>query len=334
MTLDPGNVLRELLEHRRTARDLVLKAANLRGLHLAGLRADGLDLEEADLRESSLTQVKWKGCILRDARLDAADFTDATLRLCDLDQVRATGATFVRTRLENSTARGARFDGADLTAAVLTDTDFSRASFRGAILKDVSASGVAFRGADLRGARLRDAVLVDSDLRGADLTDADLQGADLRGADLRGVVGDRAVLPKDETGSTAELPVELKALSETMTPIVLEVLRTAGRRGAIDPATAKRLVEEATRHRGASPRNAPSQDTLNAVSRVLDELGDDVLPALIGALRQPNDSEPPPEVKAMILRLRQELSLDETASAEDVLLQFIHRGVRRVDSSS
>ncbi len=325
MTHDPAGMLKELLDHRRTARALVLKAADLHGSDLAGLRADGLDLEEADLRESSLTEAKWRGCVLRDARLDGADFTDAVLRMCDLDQARASNAKFVRTRLENSTARGARFDGADLTGAVLTDTDFSRASLCGAILEGVSASGADFRGADLRGAKLRDAVLVDSDLRGADLTDADLAGADLRGADLRGAMGGPAALPQEEAEPTAALPAELKALTGTMAPIVLEVLRTAGRRGVIDPETARRLMAEAAAlQRKASPGNAPSAETMNAVSRVLDELGDNVLPGLIGALRQPNEDEPSPEVKAMILRLREELSLDETATAEDVLLRLMN----------
>jgi uncharacterized protein YjbI with pentapeptide repeats len=316
-------MLKDFLDRRRSARGLVLKGANLRGLRLAGLRADGLDLEEADLRESSLAGVKWKGCILRDARLDDADFTDAVLRLCDLDQARATKATFARVRLENSTARGARFDGADLTGAVLTDTDFSRASLRGANLEGVSASGADLRGADLRGARLLDAVLTDSDLRGADLTDADLRGADLRGADLRGVAGGPAALPKDQS-EWGGLPPELKPLAETMTPIVLEALRTAGHRGVMAPETAKRLIEDAARHRGASPRNASSPETLNAVARVLGELGDGVLPMLIGALRQPNGGEPPPGVKAMILRLREEFSLDGTAAAEGVLSRLIN----------
>lgn len=323
MTLKPADQLRNLVNSQRTARDLVLAGADLRGIQLSGLRADGLDLEDADLRESTLVDVKWKGCILRDARLDGADFTGAVLRLCDFDQARVTNAIFVQTCLENSTARGARFDGTDLTEAVLTDTDFSRASLRGANLTGVSASGADFRGADLRGARLQNADLGDTDLRGADLTDADLRGADLSGADLRGAVGDDPALQKEES-RWGELPPEMRKLSETMTPIVLEVLQTAGQRGDIDPETAERLIEDAARYQGASPRNAPSPDTLKAVSQVLDGLGDDVLPALLGALRQPKGSEPPPEVKAVILRLRDELSLDETATAEDVLSRLIN----------
>lgn len=308
-------------------RDLVFRGASLHGEQLSKLGADGIDLEEADLREASLTHVKWKGCILRYARLDDANFTDAVLRLCDFDEARAARATFTRARLENSTARGARFDGADLTDAVLTDTDFSRASLRGANLGGVSASGADFRGADLRGARLRNADLSDTDLRGADLADADLQDADLRGADLRGALGNHPALQQAES-LWGELPPPMRNLTETMTPIVIEVLRTARQQGVMDSEAAQRLIEEASQHRGASPQSAPSPDTLRAVSRVLGELGDNVLPALIGALQQPNAGEPPPEVKAMILRLRDEFALDETATAEDVLSKLM-KGVGR-----
>lgn len=144
MNVDYIRILQELLEHHRTASALMLKRAQLRGIRLGGLRADGLDLEEADLRQSTLADVKWRGCIVRDALLDGADFTRAILRMCDFDQARATDAIFVLARLENSTARGARLDGADFTRAVLTDTDFSRASLRGANLQGVSASGAFF----------------------------------------------------------------------------------------------------------------------------------------------------------------------------------------------
>lgn len=316
------NDLQTLKNSHRTARDLMFKGADLRGGNLSGLRADGLNLEDTDLREISLTEVRWKGCILRDARLDAADFTVAVLRMCDLDQARLLNAILVRACLENCTARGARFDGADLTGAVLTDTDFSRASFRDANLEGVSASGADFRGADLRGARLQNADFVDTDLRGADLTDADLRGADLSGADLRGVVGDDPVLQKEEN-QWGELPPEMRSLTETMTPIVLEVLRTAGQSGVMDPETAERLIKEAARHQSASTDNGPSPDTLKAVSRILADLGANTLPALFGALQQPNKDEPPPEVKAMISKLRDALSLDETASVEDVLSRLI-----------
>ncbi|WP_413935774.1 pentapeptide repeat-containing protein [Nitrospira sp. BLG_1] len=314
-----ADMLKSYQATSRTARNIMLKGANLGGLRLAGLRADGLDLEEADLRESSLTEVKWKGCILRDARLDAADLTDAVLRLCDLDGARANGATFVGARIENCRARGARFDGADLTGAVLTDTDFSRASLRGANLEGVSASGADFRGADLRGTRLGNAELVDADLRGADLTDADLTGADLRGADLRGVVGENLALPK-EAEATAELPVEFKALAGTMAPIVAEILQTAGRQGVIDVETTAKLTEEvAALQRSTSPRNRPHDDTLKAVTKVLEALGDDAVPRLLTMLRQPNKDSPPPEAMDLIRRLRQELRMDESATVDEVL---------------
>lgn len=310
------------LERNGRVRDLILRGADLRGRDLSGLRADGLDLEDADLRQSSLTGAKWKGCILRDARLDGADLSGAVLRLCDLDQARLGNAILVGARLENSTARGSRFDGADLTSATLTDTDFSRASLRGATLAGVSASGASFRGADLSGADLRDAILTDADLRGADLTDADLQGADLHGADLRGVGDHPALQRTDDPWGT--LPPEIQDLSETMTPVVIEALRTAGRRGAIDAKTTERLMAQAARHQRRSSRHAPSPDTLAAVSQILDELGEMTLPALAGALKQPSGEDPPPEIQALILRLRDAFGLDETATAEDLLARLIH----------
>ena len=278
------------------------------------------------MRDSGLMRITWRGCTLRDARLDAADFSDAVLRMCDLDDVRAPHAKFTRARLENSSARGARLDAADFSSAVLTDTDLSRASLRGARLDGVSATGVDLRGSDLRGASLRNAVLIDADLRGADLTDADLHDANLHGADLRGVAGlDAARLP---ASAAADVPPAVQDLSETMAPIVAEVLRTAGRSGAIDADTAQRLIDEAAGLQTAPPQSAPSPEALAAVSRVIAELGDGVLPVLASALRQPNQAEPPKEVQEVIRRLRQALSLDEGATTEDLLHRLTH-GVRR-----
>ena len=113
-----------------------------------------------------------------------------------------------------------------------------------------------------------------------------------------------------------------------MAPIVAEVLRTAGRSGAIDAETARRLADEAARNQAAPPERAPSPETLTAVSRVIAELGDGALPVLVNALRQPNQAEPPKEVQHLIRRLRQELSLDERATTEDLLERLTH-GARR-----
>ena len=326
MTAHAADHLLNLVRNRQTARTLDLKHVDLRGLQLAGLRGDGLDLAESDLRNSSMAGVNWRGCTLSDAQLDDADFSDATLRMCDFDDVRATHAKFTRARLENSSARGARLDEADFSSAVLTDTDLSRASLRGARLDGVSATGVDLRGSDLRGASLRNAVVTDADLRGADLTGADLHDANLHGADLRGVGGlDAARFPASAAGDVSPA---VQDLSETMAPIVAEMLRTAGRSGAIDPDTAQRLIDEAARHQTATPERAPSPEALTAVSRVIAELGDGVLPVLVSALQQPNQAEPPTEVQDVIRRLCQELSLDEGATAED-LLHRLTRGARR-----
>jgi uncharacterized protein YjbI with pentapeptide repeats len=307
MPVQPADQIRALAANRQTARDLSFRGASLRGLDMAALRGDGLSFEEADLREATLKGMRLTNCILRDARLESADFSNAVMRMCDLDGVRADSANFSHARLENSTARGARFDNVSFEAAVLTDTDFSRSSLRDANLAGVQASGAAFRGADLSRANLRNASLVDADFRGADLTDADLEGADLRGADMRGAIG---------AGMTA--PSEIEALSETMAPIVGEILRTAGKSGYIDAETLSGLMHEVNELTPAASQNVPGPDAMAAVSRVLSELGDDVLPKLMRAFAQPPGSEPPPEVQALILRLRDHLGLDETATAEDV----------------
>ncbi len=318
---DLGKTIQKFIKQRQMARNFILKGVILHGITLDELRADSLNFEEADLSESSLKEVNWKGCILRDARLEGADFTHAILRLCNLDQARATNTIFIKTRVENSTACAAGFDNTNFSKAILTDTDFSRASFRDANLESVSASGASFRGADMRGANLYNADLSDADLRGADLTDANLEGVNLRGADLRGVVGNDPVLQKAE-GQWDELSPEMRNLAETMTPIVSEVLRTAGRQGVIDPAITQQLIDETAKQAGVSPRNAPDPEALEAVSRIVSELGDNALPVLFGAL-QSKESEPPEEVKSMILQLRDALGLDEKATAEDVLTQFL-----------
>lgn len=323
MNLDLTEQLQKLASNGQTARDLALREANLRGVTLAGLRGDGLDLSDADLRESVLTGVKWRGCILRDARLDAADLTGAVLRMCDLDGARLTGATLIDLSLENSTARGARFDEADLSGATLTDTDFARASFRDANLEGVEATGVDLRGADLRGAWLKNAQLADADLRGADLTDASLDGANLAGAQLAGALMDQPGQPKEES-PWAALPPELAALTEMMTPIVMEALRTAGRSGVIDPKVARRLLEEAARRPAPAARNTPSPETLQAVSRVVAQLDGNALPALLKSLQQPAGQAPPPEAQALIRRLRAALAMEETADAEDVLTALVN----------
>jgi uncharacterized protein YjbI with pentapeptide repeats len=320
MSTEPLLLLLDLAQRRRTARALVLRSADLRGGQLARLHGDGLDLSEGDLRGASFAAARWRGCVLRHARLEEADFSDATLRMCDFDGVGAGKAVFARARLENSTARGARFDGADLRGAILTDTDFSRASFRGADLEGVAASGVNLRGADLQGARLGRADLTDADLRGADLTGADLEGAVLHGADLRGAIG----APPDPAAALDEdaapaLPPEWQPLADTMTPIVLEVLRSSGRRGAIDPEAAARALRSL--QAGARPTPRLPLQTINAVSRVLGSLGDDVLPALIQAMGQP-EGEPPPEVQELIRRLGEELEVHEAGTSEEILARM------------
>ncbi|MFM9073342.1 MAG: hypothetical protein ACKOOC_08085 [Cyanobium sp.] len=122
------------------------------------------------------------------------------------------------------------------------------------------------------------------------------------------------------------MPAELLGLAGPLAPIVGEVLRTAGRRGVIDAETSSRLVEQADAlARGTSPSALPDADTVAAVAKVLDAMGDDLLPQLLEALRRPDEEEPTQAVRDMIRRLGLSLGPDGTATAEDVLEQLGHR---------
>lgn len=278
--------LLECLEQRRTARGLVLQEADLRAAQLAGLRADGIDLRGSDLRDAVLEGVRWEGCNLSETRLGGANFSGAVLRVCGLDHARAAGVRFVRASLENSTAQGAVLDNADFRGAILTDTDFSRASLRGANFEGASASGASFHGADLRGANLRD--------------------ADLTGADFEGAIG-------------VEMAPSMDELAGLMAPIVIEALRTGGRTGAIPPETAGRLAAQASALTPvATPESTPNPETRLAVSRLVAEYGAN-FQLLLAAMNQKESGDPPAEVRAFLLRLREVLRLDENANMEDVL---------------
>lgn len=96
----------ESIRRDRMVRDLNLKGVDLLRIQLSGLRADNLDLAEADLREAALGDIKWSGCILRDALLQEAECTRAVLRLCDLDEARVYSPYKTRARLKTGTFEG------------------------------------------------------------------------------------------------------------------------------------------------------------------------------------------------------------------------------------
>jgi uncharacterized protein YjbI with pentapeptide repeats len=319
MTGDPLGVLRQHVEQRTTARALELRRADLRGAELGRLRADGLDLEEADLRGAMLASARWTACKLCSARLDEANFTEARLRMCDLDGATANKARFAQARIENGTARGAKLEDADLRDAVLTDTDFSRASLRRANLERAHATGVNLRGADLTGANLSDADLTGADLRGADLTGANLDGTVLHSADLRGAIGAPAEPPEPEDEAAPMVPPGWQPLAAAVTPIVTEILQSSARRGAIDPETAARLAQQLPS--STRPGHPLPLATINAVSRVLDQLGGDVLPTLIAAMRQ-SEGEPPAKVMELIRRLGEELGAPAGGTVDDILARM------------
>ncbi|MEO0406912.1 MAG: pentapeptide repeat-containing protein [Cyanobacteria bacterium P01_A01_bin.135] len=311
--------LKKFLKSGQTARNLSFRKASLEGIDLANFRADNINFEGANFQESKLINTRWVDCILRDAQLNSADFTDAVFRLCNLDQARINDTKLSSAYLEDSTARGAQFDRAILTEAVLTDTDFSRSSFCDANFEGASASGASFRGADLSRAVLRNADLSDTDLRGADLTDADLEGVILDGADLRGAIGIEA---PSEKPTAAAMPEELKPLIGTVTPLVEEMLRSAGQGGFLSPEAAQQLQAQMADVQHAYPSQSAHPDTLQAISQVIGSLGDSDIPSLLASLEQPNSDAPPPSVQVLIRRLGQVLELSEDASAEEVLTKL------------
>lgn len=320
MNNDTVEHLRWHAQARRPVRDQAMAGADLHGQHLDQLRARSVDLAGANLQQTSLVGCRWTACVLDRANLESAQFGHAVLRLCVLDGVRAAHASFAHARLENSHAIGACLEQADFSGAVLTDSDFSRASLRSANLEGVSASGVNFRGADLSGAILRHAVLTDVDLRGSDLTDADLTGADLAGADLRGAVG---IAEPDQSEA---MPGQWQVLSGTVAPLVGELLRGGADKGLITSQTLDAIAQQIPGLRPPySGENAPSPATLQAVARTLDHFGDDLLPKLVEALRQPHDAAPSAEVAAMIRQLSRELALEESAGADEVIDTLLDR---------
>ncbi len=188
--MSTADTLHALIQQRRTARDLDLRAAELASTNLSGLRADAVALHRADLRGVNLSHARLTACPMEEATLEEADFSEAVLRLCSLDGARAAGARFKGARLEDSSARGAQLSRADLSGARLSESSFARASLRGARLERAEGDGVELRGADLSGASLVEARLLDADFRGADLSGADLSRARLHGADFRGAILD------------------------------------------------------------------------------------------------------------------------------------------------
>lgn len=221
--------------------------------------------------------------------------------------------------MSRTVPRAALASTTPISGARFSPTDSSRASLCRANLEGAAASGVILRGADLWDANLAGADLTDADLRGADLTGANLEGAILHGADLRGAIG--APATAQEQPSPEDIPAAFLPLAETMTPIVRQILQTAGQSGTVDAAMAARLLETLE---ARSPQAALPPEALTAVTRVMSELGTTTLPALFAALKQ-RDGVPPAEVKELIRRLAESLQMPEGGTTEDLLQKVTGR---------
>ncbi|HUW19794.1 MAG TPA: pentapeptide repeat-containing protein [Sedimentisphaerales bacterium] len=164
-------------EHKQA--EVLLEAAELKGVYLAGANLRGGWLKEADLREASLEGANFNGAHLEGAFLACAELK---------------GAYFYHAHLEGAFLNNACLEGADLTGAFMAGAYVRRANLKGAKLEGSHAERADMLQARLEGAKLEDAHFQGTDLGNsylegammarAHLEDANLSGAHLEGADL------------------------------------------------------------------------------------------------------------------------------------------------------
>lgn len=131
--------------NRAKAGEAELKGTTLKGLDLSGQNLAGLDLSEA-----RVSDCRFKGADLRDARLDGAmfqscDFSDADLTGASLDRTVFKRCVFKTSVLAGIAAAMAVFNDCDLTAA-----DLSRARLNQTLFQKSRFAGVTLNDADLR----------------------------------------------------------------------------------------------------------------------------------------------------------------------------------------
>jgi uncharacterized protein YjbI with pentapeptide repeats len=138
------------LAHMKTAADIDLADAYLRGLDISGVKmreklaADRADLSLSRMDKSDL----WK------AHLRKATLSGASLRSADLGQARLDGAD-----LSHAVLRGCRANSASLR-----DVDGRYAMFHGAMLQSAHFDNADLRGARFDGANLRDCYFLGAQL--------------------------------------------------------------------------------------------------------------------------------------------------------------------------
>ncbi len=169
--------------------------------------------------------MSFKGVRFQGARLDFADFTNAKLD----NKTRMEGAN-----LAHATLVGADLRGADLRGGDLSHSDFTDAKLREADLRGARLSNGTYVSADFR-----DAVLYGADLSLSDLTDADFRGVTEPGLALRGVT---------MTGLKYRSSQDAEATTVDWEETVED-----------DDDGVAASVEEALRHAGLSPEEAPRE---------------------------------------------------------------------------
>ncbi|MGH3929081.1 MAG: pentapeptide repeat-containing protein [Pseudonocardiaceae bacterium] len=166
--------------------------AEMQDLDLTGAVFDQCTLNGAELRECVLDRAHIIGGSCVAADFASADVNDAVFHCVELSQTRFTGALLADARFEEC-----RMIGADLTALrglaatlIMKDCNLQLANFQDTDLRGADLTGSDLTEADLRGTDLRDAVFSRCLLRGVDLAHTRLDGVDLRGADLGEITAD------------------------------------------------------------------------------------------------------------------------------------------------
>lgn len=153
--------------------DLEKPNLDIRGIRLAG----------ADLTEALFLQCRMDDADFSGATLDKAIFLTAVGSRVNFSGARMGNVRVVKdSRLDKANFTGARMEKANLRGTDLKGGVFTQATLTDADLSETSLSHANLRGVDAANLRLNKADLTGADLSGANLLQASLQKAQVRGA--------------------------------------------------------------------------------------------------------------------------------------------------------
>lgn len=146
---------------------------------LSGREAMGAEVDECRYRDVSLSQVRLRRAVIR----------DAVFEHCDLANLRARDSSMSRTAVRSSRMTGFSWLAGDLRDVTFDDCRIDLASFSGSKLIHVVFAGCRLEQTDFGGADLSRARFERCDLSGAQFSGARMTGTRLSGCDLTGING-------------------------------------------------------------------------------------------------------------------------------------------------